>query len=106
MRVPSGRFSVYERAEELCQYQDMTRCKDEYAHVLVHIIFTLTPVVIYTQPTLVVARNLRAHVHAIACLHRLHVLPHIGSCARDLMSDENRGQVSEYAHPDRRCQIG
>jgi hypothetical protein len=58
VRVPSGRSPVYKRTEESCQSQDVTRYKDGYTHVFVHLICTLTPVVVHTQPTLVVARDL------------------------------------------------
>jgi hypothetical protein len=51
MRGPSGRSSVYKQTEESCQYQNMTRCKDGYAHIFVHLIDKLTPVIVCTRLT-------------------------------------------------------
>jgi hypothetical protein len=86
--------------------QDVTRYKDGYTHVFVYLICKLIPVVVYTQLTLVVARDLRARSHATACLHRLHVLPHLGGCARGLIAYKSREWDGLYALPGRRCRIG
>jgi hypothetical protein len=104
VRVPSGCSPVYERTEVSCQYQDVTRYRDGCTHIFGHLICMLTPVVVYTQPTLAVVRDL--HPRPRNCLPAPPSCPSTHRCARGLMADENRGWNGVYARPGRRCCIG